>query len=308
MHSGTCISFRQYYYCVLAVVSVVISYCFVATRSSFLFSFSSVYDVRNMWVMENMPVVMRYLFSSCRCLLPLLLGIAVCRKAYLEAAFVLFLVLMAFSIDGLKSVAFITLLTLCGFFVSWRNRHVLNGLLGITVCGLLEYYFFDSYKIVDYLRRVLAMPAQLNCFFYDYFSQPENQYDYFRQGIVGKFGFESPYDTVIYKVIGGEYYGNWEMLANNGLIGDAYYNLGWFGLIIMPILVVLLIKVIDACSAGLPKQTLLGIIIAVTYWLITSSFFTLFFTHGVAFLLLFLYFMPSIGQSKNNVVHYAVTK
>ena len=173
---------------------------------------------------------------------------------------------------------------------------------------MLEYCLFDSYKIVDYLRRVLAIPAQLNLFFYDYFSQAENPYDFFRQGLIGKFGFASPYDTIVYKIIGGEYYNDWEMLANNGLVSDAFYNLGWSGAVIMPILVVLLIKLISACSAGLPKQVLLGVTIAVTYWLITASFFTLFLTHGVIILLIFLYFLPAINTNQIPDMQYGDSK
>ena len=300
--------YKQYYHRVLLAVGAIIAYCFVATGSSFLFSLSSVYDVRSLWAMESMPVIFRYLFSSCRGLLPLLFGIAICRKAYLEAGIVLFLVLMSFSIDGLKSAAFITLLTGCGVFISWRNRHISDGFLCLTACGMLEYWLFDSYKIVDYLRRVLAIPAQLNYFFYDYFSQVENPYDFFRQGLIGKFGFRSPYDTVVYKIIGGEYYNNWDMLANNGLVSDAFYNLGWVGAVIMPVMVVLMIKLISACSADLPKQILLGVIIAVTYWLITASFFTLFFTHGVAILLIFLYFLPTINTNQTPEIHHVNRK
>ena len=300
--------YKQYYYGVLLAVGAIITYCFLATGSSFLFSLSSVYDVRSLWAMESMPVIFRYLFSSCRGLLPLLFGIAVCRKAYRDAVIVLFLVLMSFSIDGLKSAAFITLLTGCGVFVSWRNKHISDGFLCITACGMLEYCLFDSYKIVDYLRRVLAIPAQLNLFFYDYFSQAENPYDFFRQGLIGKFGFASPYDTIVYKIIGGEYYNDWEMLANNGLVSDAFYNLGWSGAVIMPILVVLLIKLISACSAGLPKQVLLGVTIAVTYWLITASFFTLFLTHGVIILLIFLYFLPAINTNQIPDMQYGDSK
>lgn len=289
---------EKFYLLTLLAVATTIIFYFIATGSSLLFSLKNVYDVRALRVMNQQPLLLNYIFSNCRIMLPLLFGIAVYRKAYLHAVIVLFLVLMAFSVDGLKSIAFITILTGAGVGFTWRNRHILDGVLGISACGLIEFGVFGSYQIVDYLRRILAVPAQLNRFFYDFFSQPDHPYDLFRQSIAGKLGFESPYDMNIYQIIGGEYYGKWEMYANNGLVGDAFYNLGWPGIIIMPIFVVLLVKIIGACSVGLPKQILLGVTVATTYWLITSSFFTLFLTHGVAMMIMFLYFLPSLKKDE----------
>ena len=295
--------FNSVFYVTLILIAGVILVSFFVTRSRFLFSLSDVYGVRMMRVMKDVPLFLSYLFSCCRILLPLLFGIAVYRRAYPATALILFLVLCAFSIDGLKSTAFITLITGAGIFIAWRNIHILNGILGILTCGLLEYCLFDSYLVIDYLRRVLAVPVQLNYVFYDYFSQPDHPFDYFRQSIMGKLGFESSYDLSIFQIIGGEYFDKWEMNANNGLISDAFYNLGWPGLVIMPVLIVIVVRLLDSFVVGVPKQCLLGIVVAFPYWLITSSFFTLFFTHGLVLLFTFLYFLPSFSKNKQISPH-----
>lgn len=292
---------KIFYKGMIFFIAMVIVSCFFLTGSNFLFTLKDVYEIRSLQSTSKLPTLLQYLFSSCRISLTLFLGIALYRKSYLQASGILFLLFLAYSVDGLKSIAFITLLTCFGIFISFCNRHLLNGILGITIGGLLEFFIFGSYTVIDYLRRVLVVPAQLNRYYYDYFSQPDHPYDFFRQGFGGKLGFKTPYDMPITNMIGGEYYGKWEMSVNNGLISDAYYNLGWLGILLMPFLVVLLIKFFNICSVGLPKKILLGIIIAIPYLLITSSFFTLFFTHGVMMLLICLYCLHSFDKDNKSI-------
>src|SRR5699024_5500416 len=115
----------------------------------------------------------------------------------------------------------------------------------------------------------------LNYFYFDFFSI--NEFDYFRQSLLGNLGIKSPYSTRIARIIGSNYYGGG---ANNGLFSDAYYNLGTWGIIIMPLLIILALRLLDACTEGLSNKISIATVIILSINFISSSFFTVMISHG----------------------------
>ena len=108
---------------------------------------------------------------------------------------------------------------------------------------------------------------------------------------MGKIGFTSIYSTQIQKIISSSYFNTPEMLANNGMFSDAFMNLGTIGIFIMPIMICLLLRFLDYCSKGINPFYLLTIMVNVSYIFISSSFFTVFLTHGFILLCLILKFV-----------------
>ena len=78
------------------------------------------------------------------------------------------------------------------------------------------------------------------------------------------------------------------MYANNGLFSDAYLNLGVWGVIILPIFIMILLRLFDKCMGRANISLQIGATIYVVICLMGSSFFTNLFSHG--FLLLALLF------------------
>jgi len=139
------------------------------------------------------------------------------------------------------------------------------------------------------IRRLFFVTAYLQFAYYDFFKTMPK--DYFRQGIMRRFGLESPYNQSIETMIGDLYYlpGSY---ANNGLFSDAYANLGVAGIIILPIMIALVLKLLDRACEGVEIGKCIGIIFVASYTLLSSSFFTVMITHGFLVGCLVMYLMP----------------
>ena len=93
-------------------------------------------------------------------------------------------------------------------------------------------------------------------------------------------------------MIGEVYYNNPNTAANNGFISDAYLNLGWIGIIIMPFIIIWSLKFLDACSDGLDIKIFILSAITMSFIFISSSFFIILLTHGFIAVCIVLYLLP----------------
>lgn len=253
---------------------------FFYTGFHFKLNLYDVYEVRNNFKASNIPMLLEYLFASCIIIIPVILTYAICSGKKYLAFLALISQLLAFSIDGRKSTILILLLTVLGHFIikKLEVNKIVCLVTFLTIAGLLEKLAFNTVILIDLIiRRCLIVTAHLQFAYYDYFSFHEK--DFFRQGIIGRFGFDSPYTMNIPDIIGNEYYLHGSY-ANNGLFGDAYSNLGIIGVVILPILITLALKYLDKVSLGLNQGLCLGIVLVSAYAFLSSSFFTVMLTHG----------------------------
>ena len=179
------------------------------------------------------------------------------------------------------------------FFIVHNAEHYYPTLFaGGTLIGLLEYMTTDHNVVTHYLiRRVLMEPSIINYFYYDFFKV--HKPDFFQESILRRIGFVSEYsDLGIFRTIGKLYYHNNNNSVNNGLFSDAFANLGYAGLIIMPILIVIIIKIFQAVSYELPLYISLSCVFMIVFTIVSNSFFTFFITHGFVFLMIILYCWP----------------
>lgn len=272
----------------LSAVVLFVSYYYTGFRLNF--SIFNVYELRSEASEYNMPVLLTYLFSASRAIFPTLIVYKLSSKKYKTALLLGFIQFLIFSVDGSKSVLFSLLLAFIGYGIYKKNRTswFVWGLSLINFVAILEKLILNStYVMGIFIRRMLFLPQLLNYFYYDFFSK--NEFDYFRQSIIGKLGFESPYSIRIPNIIGGTYYGS---SANNGLFADAYYNLGLIGILLMPILVILALRFLDACSDKINIRLLIASIITSSLNLISSSFFTVMLSHGFIAVCFVLYMLP----------------
>ena len=263
------------------------------------FNLLNVYELRHEASDFNFPAVYSYLFSSAKIVLPIIFIYFYDRNKKYLALFILFIQFLAFSIDGSKATIFSIIIT----FVIYRFIKKISlssfsiSVLSITILAFLETKFFNTINIINFLiRRAFFLPNLLNLYYYDFFSV--NSKDIFRQGIFGRIGFDSPYSMPIPSLIGYNYFNSDSMRANNGLFSDAYSNLGIFGIMIMPLLIIILLKILDGCTTELPFRILIAAIITSAFTLISSSFFTVLFTHGFIIVCLVFLIMPKINSER----------
>ncbi|CDC06857.1 membrane protein putative [Clostridium sp. CAG:343] len=264
--------------------------------------FDNVYDLRNNYFNARVPLVLAYLFAAFKVINPLLFIYLFNNKkrvAYMLSAMIQ---LMAFCADGSKSTLF-SIIIAYGIVKFLYNKkdvdlfksgnikyYILSGLVAINFLGFIEFNFLKSANIYNYfVRRLFFVPALLNQYYFDFFSNHE--IDLFRQSFMGKLGFESPYTDQIQKIISSVYFNTPEMLANNGLFSDAFMNLGSMGMFIMPMLICVLLRFLDYCAEGINPFYLLTIMVNVSYIFMSSSFFTVLLTHGFILLCLIMKFV-----------------
>ena len=90
----------------------------------------------------------------------------------------------------------------------------------------------------------------------------------------------------------GNYRGTPSMYANKGLWSDAYSNLGVLGIIIMPFVTIVTIKLIDSVSKEINIRLIIGAIISCTMFLIGSNLSVFFITQGFLFTCIAIYLFP----------------
>lgn len=274
---------------VFFIISVwIISYRYTGLRINL--NLLNVYDLREEAMGFEMPTLITYIISAARIIIPTAMIYYLYKKRYLLFSFLLLTGILVFSINGQRSVLFTILLAIGGFFFYKNNIliYVPSIFLGVSILSIIEYKISSLSYIIDiFIRRVLFLPQLLNYYYYDFFSK--NSFDYFRQGLLSGLGVESPYDENISIMIGNLYLGG---NTNNGLFSDAYANFGFFGMILMPLLIVLALKVLDSVSKGIDNRLLIACIIMLTMNFLSSSFFVVMLTHGFIAVCILLYLIP----------------
>jgi hypothetical protein len=258
-----------------------------------------VYGIREEARLYNMPAILQYAFSTSRIIIPTFIIYFLSLKKNKIVVFLVFIQLLIFSVDGSKTVFFSLICGFAGYMMFIKYQRLTRWfsclLIIINLCGYLEQLVrHKSYIIDSIIRRVLFIPQLLNYKYYDFFSM--NEFDLFRQGILGRLGFSSPYINKIPNIIGGVYFNNYSTSSNNGLFSDAYYNLGVAGMFIMPILIILALRLLEACMNGLSISVLIASVVTATMTFISSSFFTVMLTHGFIALCVIIYFLPRNGS------------
>lgn len=257
----------------------------------------NVYDLRSEVRTFRLPTIISYIYSASKAVNPILLVYFLSIKKYKMAIVIFFIQILSFSINGSKTVLFsIFLAVFLYWYYSDKFISKIPWLLCLTTFfSAVEIFLKNTIFLVAFvIRRVFFVPNLLGYNYYDFFSV--NTPDYFRQSFLRNFGLQSPY-IAIDKMIASIYYNKPNMAANNGLISDAYTNLGWIGLIIMPMLLIVILKLLDACSEGLDRRIFIITAITMTFIIISSFLSTALLTHGLLAVCLILYLLPRNDSS-----------
>lgn len=264
---------------------------------------SAVYEIRNMAASYSIPGLIGYLFSWSKIINISLFAYALSKKRYIFAGMVFLTQVLSFGIDGTKAPFFMLLMAGAVVFLYRRDNYVkykklmLWGVAGILALGMLEIKLGRSSFIYDVvIRRVLFVPAYLGYCYVDFFST--HVPDYFRGTILRRIGFVSPYDGNLGKLIGADYiYHNPEITCNNGLISDAVTNMGVLGVVLMPIVLILVLRLVDKVSYGLDEKAYLPIAIYFAILLTNGFLSTVLLTHGLIPLCALMLLWRSMGNS-----------
>jgi len=254
----------------------------------------SVYETREEAKTYSIPRILGYLHSWSRTTAPFLAIYFLHKKQRLLFVLMLLCQLIAFFIDASRLVLFSIILCIGLYFLLRHGRSFIRfipvGLSGVSIASLLEKPLLGTILLSSLtIRRMMFTPSLLNYMYFEYFTS--HGFDYFRSSFLGRF-FPSPYKMGLADTIGQAYF-NSSMHANNGLFSDAYANLGVIGVIVMPLLMALVLRVLDGSTRRVPPVASQAFAITFGFSLISSSFFTVLLTHGLLFACLVPYFCKS---------------
>jgi hypothetical protein len=262
-------------------------------------NFFSVYDMRNDASNFKLPTLISYIYSASKAVNPILMVYFLNKNKRKYAILIFIIQIFSFSINGSKTVLFSTFLAVIIYWIyDKKYLYKIPWLLAIMgILGSIEMLINKVSLLITFIiRRVFFVPNLLSYYYYDFFS--ENEADFFRGSFLRHLGFDSPYDRID-NLIGAVYYNSPDTGANNGLISDVYANLGIVGLLIMPLLIVLALKFLDACAEGIDIRIFVVSAITMSFIFISSSFFTVLLTHGFIAVCFILYLLPRSTEKDN---------
>jgi hypothetical protein len=260
----------------------------------FHFGLMDVYDLRDIQSKLDLPVIVRYLQPLASVFLPIALVYFLIKKEILWAILLATVQLLLFAFGGHKTTLFALFIAVLIylFYTEKRAIWILYFVLILNIIVFIESLFLNgiSYTSSFVQYRTFFMPNMISAHFFDFFSSHE--FVYLRDSFLRWFGFKNPYDMPIPLLISGVYSGNYQIWANNGLCGDAFYQFGWLSLLIYPVLITFVIRVFEACTKNLDIRIVFTSCILFSQAFINNSFFIVMLTNGFMFTCFFLYLMP----------------
>ena len=264
------------------------------TGFRFHFSLLDVYDLRNEARSFNLPIILGYLFTWTRTTNSILEAYFIRRKKWAWAVACFVIQLLSFGVDGSKTTLFLAIFAIVinivpKIEIRALNLWILYGAIIVTaLCTGVSIFANNIIPASLFVRRIFFIPAYIQTCYFDFFTK--HVPDYFRNSFMRYFGLQSPYSNIPF-LIGSEYFNQNSMSANNGLISDAVANLGYVGILVMPILLSFILKLMDKASEGLDVRLYLTVALYTSLILVNSFLFTVLLTHGLMVVIILLKLM-----------------
>ncbi len=283
---------RSSLFVVFSIIVLSMSYKYLGF--SFNLDLTKVYDIRSQYVEAKIPLA-GYLFHwQAYIVNPVIFAIFITRKKWIYTGLIIIFQVLLFSNTGHKTFLFALPFILILIWIITRKNslaYIAGGLSTMILLGMLSYWLIADVWISSlFTRRLLLIPAQLSFFYYDFFSK----HDYvLLSHSIFRFFLDYTYHLDPAHLIGMVYLNNPQTGANTGIVGDAYMNFGLIGLVIWSILLVIILKLLDACSKGKDIKIGIAAIAMPTITFTNSALLTSLLTHGLLLALILLYlFIP----------------
>jgi len=212
--------------------------------------------------------------------------------------------LLIFTFDATKSTL-MSVFYLLGLYavLRWKRWRFPATLLFVGVIALFGVALgvdlgFHSFVMRTYLlRRVFYMPGLLTGLYYEYFSS--HPHWYWAHTAIGRLLGALPPAGAMAKtpsfLIGEFYFHNPTANANVNIWGDAFANMGNYGVVLVTLGLFLLLWLYDSVSLG-HDPTLVYLLAGMPIFALTNSaFLTVVLTHGWFVAILFLWLWPPEG-------------
>lgn len=295
----------------IAIISMLVVLYISGRYTHFRLNFSlvNVYDLRLEARDFDLPTIIDYMFAWTKVLIPVLLAIFIKQRKWLMVAICIVTQLLSFGIDGAKAPLFMVVVVVAiqllpTFNTTLMNKWLVRGLSLLLLLGVLEKKLIGSVFISSSIfRRMSFLTNLISSWYYDFFTS--NPPDFFKGSFLRYIGFHSQYTESIARMIGRLYMNNAATNANNGMIADAFANLGYAGVFIMPVLMVIILKLLDRYSRGLDIRIYIVISLYIAIQLMNSFLATAFLTGGILVLMILLSILDRDGVASSTVDRYS---
>lgn len=255
-------------------------------------SFNDVYDLRHDASDFSLPTIMRYAWSPATNILPLFFVYFFRERKKVVCLLIVFLIVLNFSINGLKSTIFKLLICVILSIINMRNfkPYYLIALVIVLVFTIAETHVWGLRVFHDLVvRRVLFVPTLLDTYYYDYITLNGPMY-YMRGG------------TPIQYIISEIYTGDPNMESNNGFFSDAFMNLGVFGCVVYPLIYAFVFRLWGSAFRGAENGLVIFAAFTICFTMFSSEFTTSLLTHGLFLFSVFMYLISIKSYKKNNCI------
>lgn len=225
-----------------------------------------------------------YLLGLSRIVIPCGIVYSIRSQRYILTILFGISTLISYGYDGSKTIYFLSIISILIAIFYRKNikEYFPLGIIILLLIGTVEYSFFslgklhDSYIYRLLVRRLFFVPTLINSAYFDYMgSHSPNLFS----NLLRFFGYKDYYD--ISYIIGSQYFGASRMSANTGTIGEAFWEFGYLGALIMPLLMCLLLRFFDNSTVNVPEEITVLPCIVFAYYLNNSSFTAACITHGL---------------------------
>jgi O-antigen polymerase len=205
--------------------------------------------------------------------------------------------LYLYSVGGHKAIFFINFLVLFVFiglkyFKTNFNNFILISIISLVALLLCVDYFSNDYSLLSSIlvRRMFMVPAQFFYYYYDFFSS--HPVDYYAQNFPFSLFLTSHYQFEIPYVISDFYVNKLNSHANANIFADSYANLGPAGFFIVGLLLLMILKYLDAVSSNKNMFIVLPLLCFSVINIANSSLITTMITHGLLLTLVIMTILP----------------
>lgn len=254
-----------------------------------------VYEIRKSSA-ENLIPIYGYLSPVVgKVIVPLLIVISAIKGKWSFVVLGVIISIIVFGLTAHKSPLFYPVIILVIFILADKNFPVLilTGCIVVVIISFIDFYlsqrfggFFGWFGSL-FSRRALMVPALLNSYYVDFFT--ENPLYYWSQSKLTFGLIMQPYELASVNLIGDIYYSSPETAANAGWIGSGFANARWVGALVYSIFLGMLISTLNAIGKKIGERFVFSSSFIVVLVIFTSTdIVTSVLTHGLLCLILLL--------------------
>lgn len=293
---------------IITLLVITVFYLLYYNGFQIKFDLSDVYKIRLQVRDMDIPTIINYLRNPTAILIPILLFICLKEKKIVKAIILIIIQLAMYAFGANKINLLSIALAIALAIVSKKQVYawIFLGLCAILIFGMI-YFSINGHldSITDILiRRTMFTPHKMGYDYFTCFSKLEP--DYWRSSFLRFFGVQSPYGEITYFI--GKYNGTFSN-CDNGLVGDAFGNFGYWSLFIYPFLFFAVFITYNLMCRGIKEEIIIFLSFMYVIVFYDAPFFTVMLTHGYIFMFLFFVFLYpyryGVIKSKKPVVKKA---